>query len=147
MLQRLRNKRAEGEQGFTLIELLVVVLIIAILAAIAVPVFLNQRKKAWVSQVESALKDAATAQESYRTDHTTYATTVAALQDEGFNFSDEDVSMADADIDANADGYCMAVHSDHDESIDGYYDSAEGQPVVEDDGTVTGIGECPTTYP
>ena len=38
------------EQGFTLIELLVVILIIAILAAIAISVFVKQREKAWGSQ-------------------------------------------------------------------------------------------------
>ncbi len=57
--------RVSREQGFTLIELLVVILIIAILAAIAIPVFLSQREKAWASQIRSALKDAATAIESY----------------------------------------------------------------------------------
>ncbi len=55
------------QRGFTLIELLVVILIIAILAAIAIPVFLRQREKAWTSQVQSALKNAATAIESYGT--------------------------------------------------------------------------------
>ncbi|CAN5532767.1 hypothetical protein BH20ACT21_BH20ACT21_16020 [soil metagenome] len=60
--------RSEREQGFTLIELLVVILIIAILAAIAIPVFLRQREKAWTSQVQSALKNAGTAIESYGTD-------------------------------------------------------------------------------
>lgn len=34
------------EDGFTLIELLVVMIVIAILAAVAIPVFLNQRDKA-----------------------------------------------------------------------------------------------------
>lgn len=59
-------------RGFTLIELLIVVAIIAILAAIAVPNFLEAQTRAKVSRVKADLRTLATALESYVTDFNDY---------------------------------------------------------------------------
>ena len=80
MLQRLRS-RLHGEGGFTLIELLVVILIIGILAAIAIPSFLNQKGKGQDASTKSAARTAQTAIETYSTDNNgSYAATSANLK-------------------------------------------------------------------
>lgn len=60
------------KSGFTLIELLIVVAIIGILAAIAVPNFINARTKAVLSRVQADMRALSTAAEMYMLDHGTY---------------------------------------------------------------------------
>ncbi len=59
-------------QAFTLIELLIVVAIIAILAAIAVPNFLEAQTRAKISRGKADMRSMGTALEIYRTDNGAY---------------------------------------------------------------------------
>jgi type IV pilus assembly protein PilA len=111
MFQRFHAMREEREGGFTLIELLVVILIIAILAAIAIPVFLKQREKGWIGQMESALKDASIAAESYATgpgNGNYEGLTLVKLEDEGYNQTSE-VTPFDVTLSADNNKWCFDV--------------------------------------
>jgi len=80
MLTRIMKPRDERDAGFTLIELLVVVVIIGILAAIAIPVFLNQRAGARDASVKSDLNGIAKVMETLYTQNGAYPTTLTVLQ-------------------------------------------------------------------
>jgi type IV pilus assembly protein PilA len=129
--------RPRSEDGFTLIELLVVILIIAILAAIAIPVFLQQREKGMIAQVQSTLKNAATASESYGTtsggDYSGIdGDTGVLLAGEGFKSSpDLDILVA-----GDTTEYCITVtHTKMPASSDwqiATYNSSDGSPSPSD---------------
>lgn len=73
-----RIARNGFQQGFTLIELLIVVAIIAILAAIAVPNFLEAQTRAKVSRAKADMRSMATAAETYQIDHNKYMTSTGS---------------------------------------------------------------------
>ncbi len=105
----LRSRVRDDEAGFTLIELLVVVIIVGILAAIAIPVFLNQRQKGWRGEVQSDLRNYAVVMETRLTDAGTYEGAPAAATSDGVTLT---VPTATATT------YCIqAFHRDNADEI------------------------------
>jgi prepilin-type N-terminal cleavage/methylation domain-containing protein len=78
---------ARADEGFTLIELLMIVIIIGILAAIVFPTVMHEQSKAAGATAISDLQNAATAEEVQLADSGSYASSLTALDAEGFRLS------------------------------------------------------------
>jgi type IV pilus assembly protein PilA len=135
MLARIRKAAEEREGGFTLIELLVVIIIIGILAAIAIPVFLNQRQKGYDAQAKSDARNIATLEETYMTDNNRYndeADIASAKTDLGYKQSSNVTAVLVHGVDAagtaavvnSTSGFCVSVTSGSGKLF--YYNSITG---------------------
>ncbi len=100
------------QKGFTLIELLIVIVIIGILAAIAIPMYLNQRDKAKDSATKEAVHSIQIGVETYAVDHNDMfppagevaaGGAVAGLIDKWPNNAFTGVAMVDSAADSNGD--------------------------------------------
>jgi len=143
MIARVRKSMEEKDQGFTLIELLVVMIIIGILAAIAIPVFLNQRKKAEDSAAKADVSTIGKEIATYYVDNADDTTLTVAQSGTPLRYVLSGVGVAtgsgdlgkvsnnvviDASTDLGvSDDWCVAVTNDKgDKAVDGYKYSAKG---------------------
>ena len=98
------------DEGFTLIELLVVVIIIGVLAAVAIPVFLNQREKAYTTAAKSDVRAMSKIEFTYFSDAMAFAPSVSALETAGFKRTmPEDMTHAVCVIAADGPEYIVGA--------------------------------------
>ena len=130
-------RQDRSQEGFTLIELLVVITIIGILAAIAIPTFLNQRRKGYDASVKSDLRNLAGFEEIYLSDKNSYGTIAQIRAAEPTLNISNSVTLNVVSYDT-VKGYCLSgVHSGS--GVVWWFDSQAGglQP--------SGSSGCPVT--
>ena len=131
MLARIRKSMEEKDEGFTLIELLVVMIIIGVLAAIAIPVFLNQRKKAQDSAAKADVSTIGKEVATYYVDNT--AAPVVAQAGNRYTVNAVDAGASSSGVllfnqfFASDSSWCVTVrNSKGDKAVVGYKYSAAG---------------------
>lgn len=131
----LQNKE---EKGFTLIELLVVIIIIGILAAIALPSFLNQANKAKQSEAKTYVGSMNRAQQAYYLEKDSFVTAKANLGQLGLGVALETTNYKyDVEGEGNTGAEAFTVTAKADAPLKNY---AGGVSV----GTVTTTSEATT---
>jgi type IV pilus assembly protein PilE len=78
MPRSLLHRRPRHDRGFTLIELMIAVVVVAILAAVALPSFMDSIRKSRRSEAFNALSNVQQAQERWRTNNAAYAAELGA---------------------------------------------------------------------
>lgn len=128
MLARMQKALKEKDQGFTLIELLVVIVIIGVLAAIAIPLFLNQQKKGVDAGLKSDVKNAATTVQTWLVDNPTTAITTSNAATVLADFEASDGNTVTVQQGSGVGTYCIQAINSGSSDGDSYivYDSEAG---------------------
>lgn len=144
MLARLRSETTDRKDGgFSLVELLVVIIIIGILAAIAIPVFLNQRTKSYEGGLQTDLRTIANEVQSQNATNEDYTKTTwktagtaavpnAAISGSGLVVGDSNaVTLSQGDtitwIGATKTSFCVKAHNP--KAADDWYFSSSGNGI------------------
>lgn len=141
----LKDGQRNREDGFTLVELLVVILIIGILASIAVPVFLNQRKKAVDAALLTDIKTLSLAQESAITIKTPHGTFDGKVLGQTFTTLSKNSSVGTWITKV---GYCVVgynrngtyIGDQNDQTTYVWFDSSKGGYILPPDKDTPPIG-------
>jgi type IV pilus assembly protein PilA len=99
-----------SKAGFTLVELMVVAIIVAILAAVAIPLMLGNKDRAMATEAQAGLGTLRTAMQVYKAEHGGYPVIGAGAQIPGFT----GLTVKDGDLDGKyyrSAGYTMTSSS------------------------------------
>ncbi|MCA1823263.1 MAG: DUF4190 domain-containing protein [Mycobacteriales bacterium] len=106
------NRTGQGGRGLAIAGISVGAATLALAVVVAMPVYLNQQRKGADAETKSALRDAATAEEVFFTDHEVYAPTLPDLQNSGLSVP-AGVSMR-IYLTPHRDDYCLEANQSND---------------------------------